>query len=104
MSEPGPPQKARHIPIRPDWLALRSEPVVDAARPIIDAHHHLWDKPGSRYLVDEMMDDIAAGHRVMATVFVEGKTSYRTKGDPQLHSLGETEMAAAIAARSEQTS
>jgi L-fuconolactonase len=102
MSAPRP--KARHIPIRSDWLALRSEPAVDAARPIIDAHHHLWDKPDSRYLLDEMMDDIAAGHHVVATVFVEGKTSYRTEGDPRLHSLGETEMAAALAARSEQIS
>ena len=104
MSEPSQPQKSRHIPIRPDWLALRSEAVLDAARPIIDAHHHLWDKPGSRYLGAEMMDDIGAGHRVVATVFAEGKTAYRTDGEPHLRSLGETEMAAAIAEKSEHMS
>ncbi len=104
MSEPSPPQKARHIPVRPDWLALRGESVLDAARPIIDAHHHLWDKPESRYLADEMMEDIASGHRIVATVFAEGKTAYRTDGEPHLRSLGETEMAAAMAERSEHMS
>jgi predicted TIM-barrel fold metal-dependent hydrolase len=104
MSEPSQPQKARHIPIRPGWLSLRSEPVLDPARRIVDAHHHLWDKPGSRYLGDEMMADIAAGHRVVATVFAEGKTSYRIDGDPQLRSLGETEMATAVAMTSERAS
>ena len=79
------------------WLSLRSEPVLDADRPIIDAHHHLWDKPGSRYLGGEMMEDVAAGHHVVATVFAEGKTGYRVEGDPHLRSLGETEMATAIA-------
>lgn len=101
MSDPSQPQKARHIPIRPDWLALRSEAVLDAARPIIDAHHHLWDKPGSRYLLSEMMADIASGHHVVATVFAEGKTSYKPDGDPRLRSLGETEMATAVAVESE---
>lgn len=104
MSDPSQTQKARHIPIRPDWLALRSEPVLDAARPIIDAHHHLWDKRGSRYLGDEMLGDIGAGHRVVATVFAEGKTNYRTDGDPHLRSLGETEMAAAVAEQSKKVS
>lgn len=104
MSEPSQPQKARHIPVRPDWLSLRSEAVLEAERPIIDAHHHLWNKPGSCYLLNEMMDDVASGHHVVATVFAEGKTNYRPDGDPRLRSLGETEMAAAIAVDSERVS
>jgi L-fuconolactonase len=104
MSEPSQLQKARHIPIRPDWLALRAEPVLEAGRPIIDAHHHLWDKPRSRYLADEMMSDLVSGHSVVATVFAEGKTNYREDGDPNLRSLGETEMAVAAANESEHLS
>ncbi|MFA6265117.1 MAG: amidohydrolase family protein [Pseudolabrys sp.] len=100
MPETGQPQKARHIPIRANWLSLRGEPILDPERPIIDAHHHLWDKPGSRYLLDEMTDDIGTGHRVVATVFAEGKTNYKTEGDPSLRSLGETEMVAALAGES----
>jgi len=28
---------------RPDWLARHTEPAIDPERPIVDAHHHLWD-------------------------------------------------------------
>ena len=93
--------KARHIPIREEWLALRTEPVLDPARPIVDPHHHLWDKPGNRYLLDEIAADIAFGHNVVATVFVEAREHYRTDGPAELRSLGETEAIAAIARESE---
>ena len=35
---------APHLPIRPEWLALRDEPVLEPALAIVDAHHHLWDR------------------------------------------------------------
>jgi len=35
---------------RQDWLALRKEEVIDPARPIVDPHHHLWDRGGQRDL------------------------------------------------------
>jgi L-fuconolactonase len=88
--------KPRHIPVREDWLALRTESPIEPERPIIDAHHHLWDKPGSRYLLDEMVADMA-GHSIVATVFAEGKEGYRSEGPPHLKSLGETELVTAIA-------
>jgi L-fuconolactonase len=93
--------RARHIPIRDDWLALRTESAIDPGRPIIDAHHHLWDKSNARYLLAEINADIASGHNIVATIFAEGKANYRTEGDPALQSLGETQLAAAIAAESE---
>lgn len=99
MTASAKPIKARHIPIRQEWLALRSEAVIEPERPIIDAHHHLWDKPGNRYLLAEMLDDIA-GHNVVATIFAEGKEGYRKDGPEELRSLGETEMVAAIAEES----
>jgi len=92
--------KPRHIPIREDWLALRTEAAIEPERPIVDAHHHLWDKPGNRYLLDELTRDLAGGHNVVATVFVEGKGNYRPDGPPELRPLGETGMAAGIAAES----
>lgn len=92
------PAKARHIPIRENWLALRSEPPVDPLRPIIDCHHHLWDQPGNRYLLDEICTDISgSGHNVVATVFVEAAVNHRKDGDPALRSLVETDMIAGIA-------
>ena len=39
---------------REDWLALRQEEIIDPERPIVDAHHHLWDRGGQRYLIEEI--------------------------------------------------
>ena len=64
---------------RPDWLALREEEVLDPARPIVDPHHHLWDRGGQRYLIDDITSDIASGHNVIATVYVEARSMYRAK-------------------------
>lgn len=89
--------KPRHIPVREDWLALRTEEAIEPERPIVDAHHHLWDKPGSRYLLDEMLDDTCSGHNIVATVFAEGKCHYRPEGPEELRPIGETELVVAIA-------
>lgn len=93
--------KSRHIPIREDWLSLREEAPVDPWRPIVDAHHHLWEKPGAVYLGADMIADAATGHRVVATVAVEAKVWFDAALGPDLESLGETRMLAAIAAESE---
>jgi hypothetical protein len=45
---------------REDWLALRKEEIIDPQRPIVDPHHHLWDRGGQRYLIEEM----AKRHRI----------------------------------------
>ena len=42
------PAPSRHLPIRKDWLAASQEPALEPDRPIIDPHHHLWDRPGNR--------------------------------------------------------
>ena len=44
---------------REDWLALRAEDIIDPARPIVDPHHHLWDRGGQRYLIEELCADLA---------------------------------------------
>lgn len=95
--------KPRHNPVRQDWLALREEAAIDPAVPLIDAHHHLWDKPGACYLRAEMEADIGGGHNVVATVFADGKWGYREGGDEALRSLGETETMAEIAASCERS-
>jgi L-fuconolactonase len=96
MNEITKPDESRspHVPIRPDWLARRTEPVIDPHLPIVDAHHHLWDLPGRRYLAGDLLADISeGGHRIVATVFVECKTHYHPHGPEQLRSLGETAFA-----------
>src|SRR5271155_2587058 len=85
---------------RPDWLGLREEEVLDPARAIIDPHHHLWDRGGQRYLVDDITSDIASGHNIVATVYVEARSMYRAKGPEAFRPVGEVEFANGAAAMS----
>ena len=59
------------------WLATTPEEALDPGQPICDPHHHLWDHPDSRYLLEELHDDTGAGHNVVQTVFVECSSAYR---------------------------
>jgi len=85
---------------REDWLALRKEEILDPARPIVDPHHHLWDRGGQRYLIEELAADIGSGHNVIATVYVEARSMYRAAGPEALRPLGEVEFANGAAAMS----
>ena len=95
---PSPPSRGPHLAIRPDWLALTREPALEPALPIIDPHHHFYDKPGVRYFFFDLADDIASGHNVRATVYMEARTMYRAGGPPELRCVGETEFVAGMAA------
>src|SRR5450432_2389445 len=83
---------------REDWLALRTEEIIDPKRPIVDPHHHLWDRGGQRYLIEEMRDDIASGHNIVATVYVDCRSMYRSKGPEAFRPVGEVEFANGVAA------
>src|SRR6201991_2565301 len=76
---------------REDWLAHYRREILDPARPIVDPHHHLWDRGGLRYLIEEMVADIASGHNVIATVYVEARSMDRAKGPEALRPVGEVE-------------
>jgi len=89
-----------HLAVRPQWLALRQEEILEPELPIIDAHHHLWDKPGNQYLFQDLLADTGSGHNIQATVFMECGSMYRQSGDPMLRPVGETEFAAGVAAMS----
>jgi predicted TIM-barrel fold metal-dependent hydrolase len=85
---------------REDWLAQRKEQVLDPARPIVDPHHHLWDRGGQRYLIEEMAADIASGHNIIATVYVEARSMYRAGVPEALRPVGEVEFVNGAAAMS----
>ncbi len=82
------------------WLDQVQEAVIDPDRPICDPHHHLWDHPANRYLLDELLDDIGSGHNVVSTVFVECASMYRADGPESFRPIGETEFVQGIAAMS----
>ena len=39
----------------PAWLALRQEEIIEPELEIVDPHHHLWDRPGNRCLLDQLL-------------------------------------------------
>jgi L-fuconolactonase len=80
------------------WLGRLREDILEPELPIVDAHHHLWERPAGRYLLDELRADLAAGHNVQATVFIQCGYAYRSNVPPDLRPVGETERVAAIAA------
>lgn len=86
------------------WLAQApAEAVVDPDLPILDAHHHLWERPpqrpDERYTDEHYLRDALAGHRVLASVFIECNGAYRSEGPEHLRPVGETEAANAMAER-----
>lgn len=82
------------------WLATTSEEPLDPDQPICDPHHHLWDHPTERYLLDELHADTGAGHNVVRTVFVECMSGYHQDGPEPLRPVGETDFVRAIAEQS----
>ena len=83
------------------WLELTKEEVLDPSLPICDPHHHLWDKPGDRYMIDEITRDVGSGHNVVQTVFVEVDAMYRASGPEEMSPVGEAEWVRGIGAQSD---
>jgi hypothetical protein len=86
--------------------ALAAEdPILDPDLPIVDPHHHMWDRPGattafSHFLLPDLLAQLNSGHKIIATVFIEAGSMYRPDGPAELKSLGETEFATGQAAMS----
>jgi L-fuconolactonase len=84
------------------------EPAIDPDVPVVDAHHHLWKAPHGTYLLDDLLADLATGHDVRATVYIEGGslhrpigaggTMYRRDGPDAMKPVGETEFANGVGA------
>ena len=77
-------QPRYHAAVRQDWLDTRQRD-LEPDLPIVDPHHHLWDGPVGRYLLDELLADTGSGHNVVATVFLQcgamyGPTARRSCG------------------------
>jgi L-fuconolactonase len=97
---------------------METEAILDPELPIIDPHHHLWDRPSEilknlppidhgfmdilrevpRYLLDELLADLGSGHNVTATVYLECGAMYRIDAPAALQCVGETEFVNGIAA------
>jgi predicted TIM-barrel fold metal-dependent hydrolase len=82
------------------WLALRQEETIEPGLEIVDPHHHLWDHPGNRFLLDQLLADVGSGHKITETVFIECGSMYRADGPPEMKFVGETEFVNGTAAMS----
>ena len=89
---------ANYFSVRQDWLDRRKEQILEPDLPIIDPHHHLWDRSGWRYLLDELLADTNSGHNILATVFVQARAMNRADGPSEMKPVGETEFVNGIAA------
>jgi len=81
---------------RDAWRAQVIEAPLEPDLPIIDAHHHLWPVPMTptmeAYPPETLLaDKTGSGHNIIATVFVEAHSRYRTEGPVSLRPVGETE-------------
>mgnify|MGYP001819470180 FL=1 len=94
-------QELHYIPVRKDWLARYTEEILEPDLAIIDPHHHLWDRPGNRYLLDDILADTNSGHNIVATVFVQCRAFHKGDGEEAMKPVGETEFVAGVAAMSE---
>ena len=98
---PTPGMPAVQAPVRQDWLDKRHEEIIEPELPIIDPHHHLWDRPNYRYLFPELLADVGSGHNIRATCYEQAREMYRASGPEELKSLGETQFVSGVAAMSE---
>lgn len=84
--------------LTPAKLAAAAEPALEPDLPIVDPHHHLWDHPTSRYLLQDLLDDTGTGHRIEQTVFIECGAFFRPGVKPGMEVVGEVEFVNGIAA------
>jgi predicted TIM-barrel fold metal-dependent hydrolase len=99
-TSPGTTAIVHYLPVRQDWLDRHKEAILEPELPIVDPHHHLWDRPGWRYLLDELLADTGSGHNVVATVYIQARSMYRADGPLEMRPVGETEFVNGVAAMS----
>jgi predicted TIM-barrel fold metal-dependent hydrolase len=79
---------------------LWNEDILEPDLPIVDPHHHLWDRGGWRYLLHELLDDLNTGHTIVATVFLQCRSMHKASGPDAMRPVGETEFVNGVAAMS----
>jgi L-fuconolactonase len=85
-------------PLNPAWLAKVSEPALEPELPIVDPHHHLWERGDMIYMYRDLLEDLQAGHNVVSTVFIDCRSMYRKEGPTEMRPVGETEFVNGVAA------
>jgi L-fuconolactonase len=82
------------------WHATNMEAAIEPALPVIDAHHHMWERPPEFYGLPALLEEFGQGHDVRASVFVECTAMFKADGPDWLKPVGETEYVNGVAATS----
>jgi predicted TIM-barrel fold metal-dependent hydrolase len=88
---------------------MTEEAALEPELPIIDAHHHLWDKHPTRplvgrYMIEEIAADVvASGHSIVKTVYMQSSSAgwRRADGPEELRVVGESEFVQGVAVMAE---
>jgi len=91
------------------WLRREApEPVLEPDLPIVDPHHHLWDRRRDAckyrtivYGLTEVLEDVYDGHNVVGTVYIQAKCFRRCHGPAEFRPVGEVEFCQGLAAACE---
>jgi L-fuconolactonase len=87
---------------RKTWRNQVIEAAIDPDLPIIDAHHHVWIGAPLIDLYELydpewlFADKAGTGHNVIATLFTDSHSAYRSNGPESMKVVGETEFAHGI--------
>ena len=102
------------------YVPTTPEPILEPELPIVDPHHHLWDRTAAaiadlppprhpferiirlapRYLFHDLLADMTSGHNVIATVFLQCGAMHKVDGPVEFRPVGETEFVNGVAAMS----
>mmetsp|Transcript_3783 Transcript_3783/g.12031 ORF Transcript_3783/g.12031 Transcript_3783/m.12031 type:complete len:369 (+) Transcript_3783:72-1178(+) len=88
------------------WLRKETpEPVLEPELPIVDPHHHLWDRRRDAckyrtivYGLPEILEDLYDGHNVVGTVYCQSKCHRSCHGPAESRPVNEVEFAQGAAA------
>ncbi|MDM0116256.1 amidohydrolase family protein [Variovorax sp. J22R133] len=76
----------------------RDEAILEPDIEILDAHHHLFDRPHLRYMLEDYLEDVNAGHKIIGSVYIETQSMSRPDGPEEFRPVGEVEFANGVAA------
>lgn len=88
------------------WMRKETpEPVLEPELPIVDPHHHLWDRRRDAckyrtivYGLNEILEDLYDGHNVVGTVYCQSKCYRSCAGPAESRTVNEVEFAQGVAA------
>ena len=96
------------------WLDQVKEEALEPDLPIVESHHHMWDKRAMKganpnglgtqqcYMIDDALDDfVGGGHNVTHTVFVTAGAFFTANAEPAFMApLGEVQAMEGVRAQS----